>query len=401
MNFKFNTVEEAILDIRQGKMVIVVDDEDRENEGDLVAAGATITGETINYMARYARGLICTPMDSDSMERLGISTMVEKNTEYFGTDFGVSVDAISTRTGISAYERAETIKKLSDKDAKEEDFVKPGHTFPLRAKKNGVLDRNGHTEATVDLVRLAGFYPSVGVCCEIMNEDGTMARLPKLMEFSRKNDIKIITVEKLIEYRKKNEALIKREAEAKLPTKYGEFKIVGYKSLIDNKENLAIVKGELKAEEEVLVRVHSKCLTGDVFGSLRCDCGNQLSYALSAIEKQGAGVVLYMDQEGRDIGLLNKLKAYMLQEKGLDTVEANLKLGFEADLREYWAAAEILKDLGVKKVKLMTNNPEKINELNKYGIDVVSRVPINTEHVKENEFYLRTKKQKMGHLIEI
>ncbi|AAK78570.1 3,4-dihydroxy 2-butanone 4-phosphate synthase/GTP cyclohydrolase II [Clostridium acetobutylicum] len=401
MNFKFNTVEEAILDIRQGKMVIVVDDEDRENEGDLVAAGATITGETINYMARYARGLICTPMDSDSMERLGINTMVEKNTEYFGTDFGVSVDAARTRTGISAYERAETIKKLSDKDAKEEDFVKPGHTFPLRAKKNGVLDRNGHTEATVDLVRLAGFYPSVGVCCEIMNEDGTMARLPKLMEFSRKNDIKIITVEKLIEYRKKNEALIKREAEAKLPTKYGEFKIVGYKSLIDNKENLAIVKGELKAEEEVLVRVHSKCLTGDVFGSLRCDCGNQLSYALSAIEKQGAGVVLYMDQEGRDIGLLNKLKAYMLQEKGLDTVEANLKLGFEADLREYWAAAEMLKDLGVKKVKLMTNNPEKINELNKYGIDVVSRVPINTEHVKENEFYLRTKKQKMGHLIEI
>ncbi|MCR3758766.1 bifunctional 3,4-dihydroxy-2-butanone-4-phosphate synthase/GTP cyclohydrolase II [Clostridium felsineum] len=399
MSFKFSSIEEAILDIKQGKMVIVVDDEDRENEGDLVAAGANIVGETINYMAKYARGLICTPMDSESMERLNINTMVDKNTEYFGTDFGVSVDAASTRTGISAYERAETIRKLAEKKSTEEDFVKPGHTFPLRSKKNGVLDRNGHTEATVDLVKLAGFNPPVGVCCEIMNEDGTMARLPQLMEFSKKNNIKIITIEKLIEYRKKNEVLIKREAEAKLPTKYGEFKIIGYKNLTDNKENIAIIKGDVTLEKEVLVRVHSKCLTGDVFGSLRCDCGEQLAKSLKAIEKQGVGVVLYLDQEGRDIGLLNKLKAYELQEKGLDTVEANIKLGFNPDLREYFEAAEILKDLGIKSVKLMTNNPEKINELKKYGIDVTKRVPISTRPIKENEFYLNTKKEKMGHLI--
>ncbi len=396
---KFDSIEEAVKDIRDGKMVIVVDDENRENEGDLIAAGETITGETINYMAKYAGGLICTPMDGKTMDRLKINQMVEKNTEYFGTAFGVSVDAASTTTGISAYERAETIKKLSDKNSNVNDFVRPGHTFPLRAKENGVLERNGHTEATVDMVRLAGFNPPVGVCCEIMKEDGHMARLPELIEFAKEKNIKIISIEKLAEYRTKNEFLLTKEAEAKLPTKYGCFKVVGYRNKINGKENLAIVKGNIQNEKEVLVRVHSKCLTGDVFGSLRCDCGNQLSAALKAIEKHGSGVLLYMDQEGRDIGLLNKLKAYELQEKGMDTVEANLELGFPPDLRDYWGAAEILKDLGVKRIKLMTNNPDKIEKLQKYGIDVVKRVPINTEHYRENEFYLRTKKEKMGHLI--
>lgn len=396
---KFDNIEEAIKDIRAGKMVIVVDDQDRENEGDLIAAGAVITGETINYMAKYAGGLICTPMDGETMDRLNINQMVDNNTEYFGTAFGVSVDAASTTTGISAYERAETIKKLSDKNSEVDDFVRPGHTFPLRAKENGVLERNGHTEAVVDMVRLAGFNPPVGVCCEIMKEDGHMARLPELIEFAKERNIKIISIEKLTEYRRKNEFLLTKEAEAKLPTKYGYFKVIGYRNKINDKENLAIVKGNIENEEEVLVRVHSKCLTGDVFGSLRCDCGNQLAAALKAIEKHGSGVLLYMDQEGRDIGLLNKLKAYKLQDNGMDTVEANLELGFPPDLRDYWGAAEILKDLGVKKIKLMTNNPDKIEKLKKYGIDVVKRIPINTEHSRENEFYLRTKREKMGHLI--
>jgi 3,4-dihydroxy 2-butanone 4-phosphate synthase/GTP cyclohydrolase II len=398
---EFNSIEEAIEDIRQGKMIIVVDNEDRENEGDLVMAGEKVTGEAMNFIARYARGLICTPMDEEAMDRLGIDQMVEKNTEYYGTAFGVTVDAVGTTTGISAFERAFTVNKLADASSKSEDFLRPGHVFPLRARKNGVLDRTGHTEATVDLVKLAGFKTGVGICCEIMKEDGHMARLPQLIEFSKEHDIKIISVEKLIEYRKRTESFVKREAEAKLPTKYGEFKVIGYRNIINGKENLAIIKGDIARGEDVLVRIHSKCLTGDVLGSLKCDCGNQLASALKAIQKEGRGVVLYMDQEGRDIGLLNKLKAYALQEKGMDTVEANLALGFAPDLRDYGSSAEILKDLGIKKVRLITNNPEKIEGLEKYGVRVVERVPINTEHFKENIFYLRTKKEKMGHFLEI
>lgn len=401
MDFKFNSIEEAVEDIKSGKMIIVVDDEDRENEGDLVIAGEKATGEALNFIAKYARGLICTPMDGETMDRLNISQMVEKNTEYFGTAFGVTVDAVGTTTGISAFERAYTINKLADENSKPEDFLRPGHTFPLRAKKNGVLDRNGHTEATVDIVKLAGFKTGVGVCCEIMNEDGHMARLPQLIEFSREHNIKIITVEKLIEYKKRTECFVKREAEAKLPTKYGEFKVVGYRNIVNGKENLAIIKGDVSKGKDVLVRIHSKCLTGDALGSLKCDCGNQLAKALKIIEEAGRGIVLYMDQEGRDIGLLNKLKAYSLQEKGMDTVEANLALGFKADLRDYGSAAEILRDLGIKEVRLITNNPKKIEGLEKYGIDVVERVPINTKHFKENKFYLKTKKEKMGHLLEI
>jgi len=401
VEFKLNSIEEAIEDIRQGKMIIVVDDEDRENEGDLVMAGEKVTGETMNFIARYARGLICTPMDEEVMDRLGIGQMVEKNTEYYGTAFGVTVDAVGTTTGISAFERAFTVNKLSDPNSKPKDFLRPGHVFPLRARKNGVLDRTGHTEATVDLVKLAGFKTGVGICCEIMKEDGHMARLPQLIKFSKEHNIKIVSVEKLIEYRKRTESFVKREAEAKLPTKYGEFKVVGYSNIVNGKENLAIIKGDVASGEDVLVRIHSKCLTGDVLGSLKCDCGNQLASALKTIQREGRGIVLYMDQEGRDIGLLNKLKAYALQEKGMDTVEANLALGFAPDLRDYGSAAEMLKDLGVKKVRLITNNPEKIAGLQKYGVNVVERVPINTEHFKENIFYLRTKKEKMGHLLEI
>ncbi|WP_331000751.1 bifunctional 3,4-dihydroxy-2-butanone-4-phosphate synthase/GTP cyclohydrolase II [Clostridium guangxiense] len=401
MEDKFNTIEEAIEDIKLGKMIIVVDDEDRENEGDLVMAGEKVTGKTLNFIAKYARGLICTPMDGETMDRLDIDQMVDKNTEYFGTAFGVSVDAVGTTTGISAFERAYTINKLADKNSKAEDFLKPGHTFPLRSRKNGVLDRTGHTEATVDIVKLAGFKTGVGVCCEIMNEDGHMARLPQLIEFSKEHNIKIISVEKLIEYRKRTESFVKREAEAKLPTKYGEFKVIGYRNIVNGKENLAIIKGNIDGDDDVLVRIHSKCLTGDVLGSLKCDCGDQLAMALKIIEKVGTGVVLYMDQEGRDIGLLNKLKAYALQEKGMDTVEANLALGFAPDLRDYGSAAEMLKDLGIKRVRLITNNPEKIEGLKKYGIDVSERVPVNTQHFKENKFYLKTKKEKMGHMLEI
>lgn len=397
----FSSIEEAIDDIKQGKMIIIVDDEDRENEGDLVMAGRHATGEAINFMARYAGGLICTPMSEEAMDRLNINQMVEKNTEYFGTAFGVSVDAAVTKTGISAYERACTINKLADENSKEEDFVRPGHSFPLRAKAHGVLERNGHTEATVDIVKLAGFTPAVGVCCEIMRKDGQMARLPDIVEFSKEHNIKIITVESLIEYRRKNESFVEKAAEVKLPTKYGEFKLIAYKNIVNNKENLAIIKGDIGDGEDILLRIHSKCLTGDIFGSLRCDCGNQLSKALMTIEREDRGVLLYMDQEGRDIGLINKLKAYELQEKGMDTVEANVALGFKPDMRDYGSAAEILKNLGVKSVKLMTNNPDKISGLTKYGIIVKKRVPINTEHLKENEFYMKTKKEKMGHLIEM
>ncbi|WP_010238852.1 bifunctional 3,4-dihydroxy-2-butanone-4-phosphate synthase/GTP cyclohydrolase II [Clostridium arbusti] len=397
--FKFNSIEEAIEDIKNGKMIVVVDDEDRENEGDLIIAAEKVTPEAINFMAKYAGGLICTPIISERLRELNIDLMVEKNTESHNTAFTVSVDAASTTTGISAYDRAETILKMIDPNSKKEDFRRPGHVFPLASKPLGVLERTGHTEAAVDLARLAGLYPA-GTICEIMSEDGSMARTPELMEYAQKHNLKIITVADLVEYRKKNEILVKAVSEAKLPTKYGEFKIIGYENIINGESHVALVKGDLSSNEDApLVRIHSQCLTGDAFGSLRCDCGEQLEAAMKKIEAAGRGIILYMSQEGRGIGLLNKIKAYALQDKGMDTVEANLALGFPDDLREYWICAQILKDLGVHKVNLMTNNPRKINSIFKYGIEVVNRIPIQFDYNKNNEFYLKTKKRKLGHML--
>lgn len=398
--YKFNSIEEAIEDIRAGKMIVVVDDEDRENEGDLIIAAEKITPEAINFMAKYAGGLICTPIVNERLKELNIGLMVEENTESHNTAFTVSVDGINTTTGISAYDRAETILKMIDPNSKEDDFRRPGHVFPLAAKPWGVLERTGHTEAAVDLAKLAGLYPA-GVICEIMNEDGSMARTPDLMEYVQKHNLKIITVADLVEYRKKNEILIKAVTEAKLPTKYGEFKIIGYENAINGDSHVALVKGDISSDSEApLVRIHSKCLTGDVFGSSRCDCGEQLEAAMKKIEAEGKGIILYMNQEGRGIGLLNKLKAYALQDEGMDTVEANLALGFPDDLREYWVSAQILKYLGVNKVNLMTNNPRKINSISKYGIEVINRVPIQPHSNENNEFYLKTKKDKLGHLLD-
>ncbi|MDP4145996.1 MAG: bifunctional 3,4-dihydroxy-2-butanone-4-phosphate synthase/GTP cyclohydrolase II [Bacillota bacterium] len=398
MEVKFNKVEEAIEDIRQGKMIVVVDDEDRENEGDLIIAAEKATPEAINFMAKYARGLICVPMEKSRLAELQIGQMVQKNSDYFGTAFTVSVDAVGTTTGISPFERAFTVSRLIDKAAKPEDFLRPGHMFPLEAKEGGVLVRTGHTEAAVDLAKLAGLFPA-GVICEITNDDGTMARVPQLMEFVKEHGLKMITVQDLVEYRK--EKVVKRAAEVNLPTKYGNFKAVGFENEITGEHHVAIVKGDISTDEPVLVRVHSECLTGDVLHSLRCDCGEQLEAALKRIEEEGRGILLYMRQEGRGIGLINKLKAYELQEKGMDTVEANAALGFPADMREYSAAAQMLKDLGVDKIRLMTNNPTKIESIHNYGIEIVERVPVFMGHVKENEAYLRTKKEKMGHLIEL
>lgn len=393
-----NTIEEAIEDIKQGKMIIVVDDENRENEGDLLMAAEKVTPQAINFMVKYARGIVCTPMTEERLEKLNIHTMVSKNTDPKKTAFTVSVDHTETSTGVSAHDRSKTISKLVDEKVTGDSFVRPGHVYPLIAKNGGVLERAGHTEAAVDLARLANLYPA-GIICEIMNEDGTMARLPQLMEYAKEHNLKIISIEDLIEYRKSHEIVIERKAVAKLPTKYGDFSLYGYVNKINGEEHVAIVKGDVDSKEPILVRIHSECLTGDVIGSTRCDCGEQFDEAMKKVSEEGKGVVIYMRQEGRGIGLVNKIRAYELQDKGLDTVEANLALGFEDDLREYSVSAQILKDLGIEDVRLMTNNPEKINGIEKYNVNVVERVPIEIKHNKNNEYYLKVKKEKMGHVL--
>ncbi|MBY6086270.1 bifunctional 3,4-dihydroxy-2-butanone-4-phosphate synthase/GTP cyclohydrolase II [Priestia flexa] len=394
----FHTVEEAIDDLKKGKVVIVCDDEDRENEGDFISLAETTTPEIVNFMATHGRGLICTPITEEVAAKLELNPMVTTNTDMHGTAFTVSVDHVSTTTGISAHERSATIQALIDDKAKATDFRRPGHVFPLIAKKGGVLRRAGHTEAAVDLALLAGGKPA-GVICEIMKEDGTMARVADLAVIAEQFDLKMITIKDLIAYRRKHDELVKREVEIQLPTAFGDFKAIGYTNKIDDKEHVAIVKGKINPEEPVLVRVHSECLTGDIFGSKRCDCGPQLHAALSKIEEEQSGILLYMRQEGRGIGLINKLKAYELQEQGYDTVEANEKLGFADDLREYGIGAQILKDLGVKKMKLLTNNPRKITGLKGYDLEVVERLPIEMPKEAENEKYLNTKATKLGHLL--
>ncbi|MBE6054490.1 MAG: bifunctional 3,4-dihydroxy-2-butanone-4-phosphate synthase/GTP cyclohydrolase II [Clostridium sartagoforme] len=396
--YKFNSIEEAINDIKDGKMIIVIDDEGRENEGDLLMAAEKVTPEAINFMASFGKGLICMPIKSDLANRLDIGNMVSLNTDNHETAFTVSIDHIDTTTGISAYERALTIRKIIDGKSIDKDFRRPGHMFPLIAKRNGVLERRGHTEAAVDLSRLAGLKEA-GVICEIMKEDGNMAKRDDLFIFAKTHNLKIITIDDLVKYREKEEILTKIEAEVEMPTKYGTFKMYGFTEKVSGKEHIALVLGDIEKNDSVLIRIHSECLTGDVFGSKRCDCGEQLDLALKKIGKEGSGILIYLRQEGRGIGLINKLKAYELQEEGYDTVEANIKLGFSPDLRTYDIAASILKSLNVFNVRLLTNNPDKINGLDKFGIKVLERVSIEVKNNNVNKFYLQTKKEKMNHIL--
>lgn len=397
---KFSSIQEGINDLKQGKMIIVVDDEGRENEGDLVIPAEIATGENINFMIKHARGLLCAPIEEELAKKLNIYPMVEKNTDNHETAFTVSVDYKGTTTGISAYERAETIKMLTESN-NPLDFRRPGHVFPLIAKKNGVFERKGHTEASIDLAKLAGYKGATAIC-EIIKEDGHMARRDYLFEFAKKHDLKIVTVEDLIKYRLENESIVTKEAEAKLPTKYGEFKVVAFKEKNTDKCHLALIKGDIKAQNKpVLVRIHSECLTGDALGSQKCDCGEQYNKSMRMIAEEGCGILLYMKQEGRGIGILNKLKAYALQDEGMDTVDANLALGFDEDLRDYRASADMLDYFGINKIRLITNNPAKINGVIKYGVEVVERVPIEMKSNKYDAFYLKTKKEKMNHLLEI